>query len=256
MTEQEKQIKAGFDALIQFLTHRLGKKIQLSWEYITMLGGLLMRKKVLALTLAALFTATATTFAAVPNFEDKGSVGYSWHKFTVEDGDWSGNTEKMNANEFYGSVHLTGKWFLNGDYVTFKGHQPIAVNPTPADLKNTVYSFDLQYNLDKNVGLLVGYGKFERKFTPIQGASRNLSSSGIYGGIAASTDLGNHFTAYTIAKAGSKLNDWTLGIGYAINKDTTLDFNYRYIKAKGVKDDIGTTDINAKGFGVGLTYKF
>ncbi|MEG6584951.1 outer membrane beta-barrel protein [Dendrosporobacter sp. 1207_IL3150] len=192
-----------------------------------------------SVTALSLMVLSSTALAAVPQQstgDDKASIGYSWHDFSVKDqGD-----DKVNGNEIYGSYKISDKFTVNAGYMTFNGD----------NYDNTYSSGDIQYKVNKNVSLLAGYGRYER-----EQLGTSFTRSTAYGGLTLTSDLNNKVSGYATGKFGNELTDWTVGLTYNINKDLLVDLNYRDIKAN-VKNDTTNFDAKADGVGLGLCYKF
>lgn len=214
-----------------------------------------MLKKVFCLTTLLLLLFTSSAFAAVPlvGGGSQGEIGFSIYKMDLKDTDWpDGGKEKFNANEFYGSAALTKDWTINFDYLKHDGDG--SGIRQGANFKNKYTSIDVQYNVDKSVGLLLGNIKAEREYNG-GGLNLDLSRNTTYLGVTAKTGLTKGIDAYTTLKMASKITDWTVGATYNLENNLFLDLNYRKLKTNYSEQGYDF-DAKSEGMGFGIGYKF
>lgn len=132
--------------------------------------------------------------------------------------------------------------------------------------------FNLLYKVNKNLTAFSGIN--QAKQTIVYYDHRNiLESSGSYSGdtkrnwqvgLTGQAEIGKNLSAYATAATSKDFHYWKLGLGYALNKDLDLNVFYAKSKYKNLKFNSAfdrilpniTSDVEVKGFGYGLTYRF
>lgn len=145
--------------------------------------------------------------------------------------------------------------------------------------------YNVLYKLGKNVAGFVGVVRTSAGITPslsisscpnigidipeLRSDDRNIFQVGLLG----STKLGDKITGYGNVSLGSNYRNWQAGLAYEFAKEWEFDVNYRYTKFGKYKmgdafvicpkdgstlfsTDLNLKDVEAKGWGFGLTYKF
>lgn len=145
--------------------------------------------------------------------------------------------------------------------------------------KAKVDEYNVLYKMDKNFTLFTGivkaspsvklYGSADWMWEPVfsgdialAGHDKNIWQFGLQ----AVYPFADKFTGYGIASVGSDYRNWEVGVGYQLSKDVEFNVNYRNMKIDNMTMvglsipayGIGnvTSDVETKGFGFGVTYKF
>lgn len=156
------------------------------------------------------------------------------------------------------------------------GYQVTGVN-IGLEAKTKVDEYNVLYKMNKNFTAFTGIvkaspsAKLSLGVEPIfsgdialAGHDKNIWQFGLQ----AVAPFADKFTGYGIAAFGSDYRNWEVGVGYQISKNLEFNVNYRDMKIdnmsmvglnipteNGVIGDV-TSDVQQKGLGFGVTYKF
>lgn len=113
---------------------------------------------------------------------------------------------------------------------------------------------NLLYRFEPHLAAFVGWHQ-ARLSGNVPGSSlptKNTCQVGLIG----NTEIAPKTVLYGIVGAGGNLFTGEAGISYALQKDLEFTVFYRYKRVDNLQLDGVSTDVTAKGIGVGLTYKF
>ncbi len=113
-----------------------------------------------------------------------------------------------------------------------------------------------------------GYSEYGSASLTLGGEDKNTAQIGIIG----STKLADKTNLYGIASLGKDYRNWEAGVSYEVSKDLELNVSYRaakydnlkiananWVTSNNLENPINAevkSDVETKGWGLGLTYKF
>lgn len=159
-------------------------------------------------------------------------------------------------------------------------YNPITSLNASLEAKTKVDEYNVLYKMNKNFAfftgivkaapsakLSIGVGTYENSYSgdiAIAGHDKNIWQFGLQ----AVAPFADKFTGYGIAAFGSDYRNWEVGVGYQLSKNLEFNVNYRDMRIdnmsmvglsiptyNGVIGDV-TSDVQQKGLGFGVTYKF
>ena len=116
---------------------------------------------------------------------------------------------------------------------------------------------NLLYKLNKYTSVFAGYHR-----SGFVGGEYSKSSNTMQIGLIGQQEISPKTTLYGVAGFGNRLVNCEVGLGYQIADNTEVNFSYRYKKVNGLYENYGvegstySDDVTARGFGLGVTYKF
>ncbi len=188
-----------------------------------------------------------------------------------------------NSDVKDGDISLEKKFNLDWGVTTGLGHKfAIQFNGYNAKSKDTVYTrnvyetnrmrseleireFNILYKLNRNIsgyaGLvtLKGYcienDNVGGVDIPYHYASNTKNK--IQFGLVGSTKIADKTSAYAAVGVASDYTNWKIGLAQEIAPNLELNVDYRRCRAQKINfGDDDVSDMTAKGFGYGITYKF
>lgn len=117
--------------------------------------------------------------------------------------------------------------------------------------------FNILHKISNNISIYTGIVRTDVNantsgFGDVVSAGKDIWQLGLSG----STKLNGKTTAYASAGTGVDFLKWKLGLAYEVAPSLELNLDYQCIKANVNDDNVGRIEAKAKGFGMGLTYKF
>lgn len=206
-----------------------------------------MNKKIIA-CLAGTYFITGIGFAAPVADVSKGDaiVDVSYNRLDVD-----GSTKKFDATEIALTHGLTNKFALSTG-VTFTGNETISFyNQQLGSVEANITDIKLQYKATKEFAPFIGYKKWEIDSEGPPADTELASKSGIQYGVIYNTKVADKTNAFAVASFGNDIKEYKLGLSYDISKNCAAEINYKKISL-----DTNNRDIDAKGFGFGVSYKF
>lgn len=158
---------------------------------------------------------------------------------------------KLNATEI-GLTHGLSDKFALSTGVTFTGDETFTLNNHqvgPFDAK--VYDVKLQYKMTKELAHFIGYKKWEINYEGQPADVEFASESGLQYGLLYNRKLSEKTSAFAAASFGRDIQEYKLGLAYNLNKNCSAEINYKKLSL-----DAHDRDIDAKGVGLGISYKF
>lgn len=221
-----------------------------------------MKKKIALITACLTLTASAAMASPLTDYS-KGNVSIDLnYRNTQNSANYGGNSfdwpkkynlepsitiglgnnfafQYRNVNSKSGNVDLTGMGYTENH-------------------KLALDEFNILYRLSANVSAFAGYVStketYNNAYTPMfMGTGRNFLQLGLVG----SVPLTNKVTAYGVLGAGDNYVNYELGLSYAFTKNFEFNVDYRNLKVKNFEvTSSDREDVNVKGLGFGVTYKF
>lgn len=112
---------------------------------------------------------------------------------------------------------------------------------------------NLLYKLNPNLSAYAGLNR--NRYSVNRGY--DSSETGVQIGVIGQTKLSDDLTAWAMLGAGNKRTAYEIGLGYGITDNLDLNIYYDYNKYKDNENALGRDfDAKAKGFGMGVTFKF
>ncbi len=203
-------------------------------------------KKVLLLTLAAIFAISSVAMAAPMTNLNKGesAAGYMYWNPKI-DIDGVGDIGRANANGFYVENAVSDKFIIGVETIQGDRTKHFGGVRVHADTRFT--DFTVQYKLDKNVRLIAGDRNYDTTLSASGIGSASGSENKFIYGIGAFTPIGDKTSAYATYLHDSYTNEWQIGVNQDLSKNVFLNVNYRYHDEDNVTLD---------GLGASLIYKF
>ncbi|HBS60248.1 MAG TPA: hypothetical protein DEA44_13385 [Firmicutes bacterium] len=158
---------------------------------------------------------------------------------------------KLNATEIGLTHGLSDKIALSTG-VTFTGDETFTLNNQqagPFDAK--IYDVKLQYKMTKELAPFIGYKKWEINYEGLPADREVASKSGLQYGLLYNQKLSEKTSAFAAASFGRDMQEYKVGLAYNLNKNCSAEINYKKISL-----DAHDKDIDAKGVGLGISYKF
>ncbi|MBP2650978.1 MAG: hypothetical protein H6Q74_1803 [Firmicutes bacterium] len=218
-----------------------------------------MKKILITLTCLLMLSSIALASPQMDFSQGKGSIDINWR-----------NTENSITNSDY-AQDFSKKYNFDGT-ITYGLGNNFALqyrNFVPESKTTSIYGYDvtaklrtneynLLYKLDKNVAVLAGVvnAKGELNFENYGGTASTDTKNYWQVGVVASTNIATNTTLWGSVAAGKNLTNYEIGIGYQFAPSWEFNVNYRDLKLKNFTADDVTPDIQAKGLGLGVTYKF
>lgn len=197
-------------------------------------------RRILLILIVVLTMSSVALAAPMTNLEKgEGAAGYLYWNPKAEISGYG--LGKSNANGFYLEKAVSDKIIVGLE--TIKGSKSAGAYTIDARFTDLT----VQYKVDKNVRLIAGNRNYDTSAS-IQGfGSFDDSTNKAIIGFGASTSLGDKATAYTTLIHSSEGTDWQIGASQELDKNVSLNINYRYYDGD---------DLSLKGIGAGLLYKF
>lgn len=202
-----------------------------------------MKKKILACLAGACFV-TGIGYAAPVVDVAKGDVfmDVSYNRLDVDTANL-----KFNAAEIALTHGLSDKFALSTG-VTFTGEETFH---TFGPIDANIYDLKLQYKASKEFAPFIGFKKWEIDYKGLPADMELASRTGMQYGLIYNKKLAPKTNAFAMASFGNDIQEYKLGLAYALQNDCTAEINYKKISL-----DTHGSDIDAKGLGFGVTYKF
>lgn len=202
-----------------------------------------MIKKTFLACLAGTYLVTGIGYAAPVVDVAKGDMllNVSYNKL---DTDLAGL--KFDATEITLTHGLSNKFALSTG-VAFTGHENTLLGPVEAN----ICDIRLQYKATKELAPFIGFKKWKIDYEGFPADIELASESGLQYGVIYNKKLADKTSAFALVSFGNDIEEYNLGVSYDINKDCSAEINYRKISL-----DTHGKDIDAKGVGIGFTYKF
>lgn len=183
-----------------------------------------MRKILLIITLILAFSSVGFASPQTDYSQGKVSIDYAFRPNL--DLDWSskGTLDGKSGNHDLGITIGLGNNFAfqfqnqTADSKSYYFSDPST--PFTANTETNANQFNLLYKLDNNVSAFVGYvnAKTDVKLS----GSETISGKRVNGwqvGLVASTPLAEKLTGYGSVGFGSKIENFEIGLGYALSKN-------------------------------------
>lgn len=170
----------------------------------------------------------------------------SYHRLHTDVADF-----KLNATEI-GLTHGLSDKFAISTGVTFTSDETFTLHNHqvgPFDAK--IYDVKLQYKMTKELAPFVGYKKWEINYEGLPADIELASKSGLQCGLLYNKKLSEKTSAFAAASFGQDIQEYKLGLTYNLNKNCSAEINYKKISLTA-----HDKDIDAKGVGLGISYKF
>lgn len=206
-----------------------------------------MKKTILG-CLIGTYLIAGTGYAAPVTDVAKGDlvvdVGYSHLDTNVGD-------LKLDATEI-GLTHGLSDKFALSTGVTFTGNETFTVNHnTYGPIEANIYDVKLQYKATKELAPFIGYKKWDIDYEGAPADVEIASQTGIQYGVIYNKKLTDKAGAFALVSFGNDIKEYKLGVTYDIQENCSAEINYRKISL-----DTHDKDLDAKGIGFGVTYKF
>lgn len=201
-------------------------------------------KKTMLACMAGVYFLTGVGQAAPVVDIAKGDTFFdvSHYRLHVDDPDL-----KLNATEI-GLTHGLSDKFAIFTGVTFSQDTNFApIGP----FEGNIADVRLQYKMTKELAPFIGYKKWDISYQGPPADVELASKSGLQYGLLYHRRLSENTSAFALASFGRDIKEYKLGFTYDFNKNCGAEINYRKISL-----DTHGDDIDAKGVGLGIAYKF
>lgn len=208
---------------------------------------------ILCVVLCSLMTAGVTLASPLTDYSaGKVALDVNWTPNTKLEGSTAFGSESFdgkNGNFDFGlTAGLGNKWAIQYRYAN-----PVSKDFASYHVGLRSQEVNLLYQLNNNLSAFIGWhqAKISTNF-PVAADNRNSWQIGLIG----TTEIAKKTSLYGIVGAGSGLFSAEAGVAYAFDKSLDLNLFYRYKRVDSLKVYSEEIDTTAKGFGLGITYKF
>jgi len=205
-----------------------------------------VKKLIITLTCLLMLSGVAVASPQFDFSQGQGALDITWRNSenTVLGTDFS---KKYN---FDGSLTMG---LGNNFALEYRNFVPESHSTFNTTTKVRTNEYNLLYKLDNNVAILAGIvnakGYLSNPFVTYETNTRNFWQAGV----VASTTIAPKTTLWGSVAAGNNITNYEIGVGYALSQSWECNLNYRSLKLTHFDYDV---DLEAKGFGLGLTYKY
>lgn len=232
-----------------------------------------MKKGCLTVVLLLLFSSIGFASPLMDYSQGKGAIDLSLrpsNNLDFGDGSLDGNNSNFDGGITFGLGNKFAFQWLNQNSKskTYSGTISDGVDTATGSVytKLTANQFNLLYKLDKNFATFAGFTQAKNDLT-VNGTFNGSAFSGTAGGktingwqlgFVGSFPMGENFTGYGTVGFGNKIENFEVGVSYAMAKNTELNLFYKSVKYKDLEfeDADGKYDLKVDGLGAGITFKF
>lgn len=217
----------------------------------------------LAIAIATLFTASIGFAAPLTDYTTgKTAIDLTFRNADVKDkGPGYDVSLDKKCNLDWGITTVIGNKFA----LQYNGYNAKSKDTTVPQFGITAngelktQEFNVLYQIDEHLSAYTGIA--QSKFTindDTYGSSSTDNKSKLQFGLVGYTKLAEKTTAYASVGVASDWSNWKVGLSQEIAPNLELNLDYRRLQVKNMSGNNFTdkVDITAKGWGLGVTYKF
>lgn len=216
-------------------------------------------KKVLS-GVAALLMVSSVGFASPLTDYSQGKVALdlsvrSSNDVTADGTDFDGKTSNVNYGVTVGLGNKFAFQYKQDNADAKDKYDSVGVNGHPELGSN---QYNVLYQLNPNVSAFVGLTNTQPTLKSTFGSQDGKHTTGYQVGVIGTVPLGDKTTAYASLGYGDQIEDYELGLGYAVAQNLELNVGYKDTKFKKLNMNQGDSDFDYKAHGLtyGVTYKF
>jgi len=134
----------------------------------------------------------------------------------------------------------------------------IAMAKSTAKANITMNEYNLLYRPNVNMAYFIGgvTGKASANAVSFKDSYGVGSKTYAQFGVVGSQLIGDKVTAYGQLSGGKDIFGWKAGLSYALTNNCDVNFDYTDYKLRSIAVSGASTEVDPKGFGLGLTVKF